>query len=245
VSTGLRGWWRRYSEEVAAGPVSQQYSQAAYQLPSADNNLHFVADLGVLAWWGGKGEAPESLWDIARSGIVRRAEKISSQYRLTAADRVRAEINAALITWQPVGQSHVHARGQCVSVTADPDLVAAVADDERNKAQQLVVSWSEQRRRQQREHMCSLLLDPLQATAWWLLDNPGRANEVVSVAETFLKVQSILAPAARDATAGRLVDELLDSKDDAVRVHFVESLRRLFMGYEREDLAARLPAFDD
>lgn len=247
MSTELRGWWqRRDSEEAAAvGPVNPQAARATCELASADEAMPFTAHFVFWPWWGGSDRAPESLWDVARSGIIRRAEKVSTQYRLTATERVRSELNAALLPWQPVGESHVHARGVCVSVTADPELVEAVAVHEKGQRLRLVTSWTEQRRRQQREQLCSLLLDPLQATAWWLLENPDKSDELVSVAQMFREVQSILTPPERSQSAGTLLDELLETKDDAVRVRVIMTLRKFFLSYEREDLAARLSALEE
>lgn len=245
MSTGLRGWWqRRDSEEAADGPVNPQPSRSTFELASADDAMRFTADVVFWPWWGGNDKAPESLWDVARSGIIRRAEEVSTQYRLTATERVRSELNAALLPWQPVGESHVHARGVCMAVTADPELVEAVAEHERSQSQQLVLSWTEQRRRKQREQLCSLLLDPLQATAWWLLDNPNGIGEVVTVARMFRETESILGPAERSQSAGTLVDELLERLDNAVRERAVETLQKFFVGYEREDLAARLSSLE-
>ncbi|WP_037295651.1 hypothetical protein [Saccharomonospora azurea] len=245
MSTGLRGWWhRRYADEIAA-PAHQDHYRATLQLASADNSLYFSADIVLWAWWSVRDKIPESLWDIARSGITHRAEEVSTRYRLTAAERVRAELNTALASWRPVGQSQVHARGHCVSVGADPELMAAVAEHEQSLQQQVVMSWSEQRLQRQREQMCSLLLDPLQATAWWLLSNQDKAGDVLAVATTFQELQRILAPAKQSESAGKLVDELLATKDGAVKARAVHTLKKFLLSYERQDLADQLQVFDE
>lgn len=245
MSMGLRGWWHRFYTTEDAGSANQDHVRATLHLVSADNSLYFTADIAFRARWGGNDKVPEGLWDIARSGITHRAEEVSRQYRLTASERVRAELNAALAPWKPVGQSHVHACGHCASVTADPELMTAVAEHEQSVRQQVVISWSEQRIKQRREQMCSLLLDPLQATAWWLLNNQDKVGEVLAVAKEFQELQQVLAPAEQSGSAGKLVDELLDTKDEAVKAHALHTLRRFFLSYEREDLAARIQTFDD
>lgn len=248
MSMGFRGWWNRLYADENAGPVNQEPLRGALQLASADNFLYFTADIAFWVHCGSSDKVPdiESMWDIARTGITHRAEEVSTQYRLIATERVRAELNVVLGPWRPVGQSPVQARGRCFSVTADPELVAAVAEHERSKSQQLVISWDEQRRQQQRRQMCSLLLDPLQATAWWLLDNPDKVSEVLEVAKTFQEVQNILEPATTPSeSAGKLVDELLTTKDEALRAGAIHTLKKFFLSYGREDLAAQLQVFDD
>ncbi|EIE98454.1 hypothetical protein SacglDRAFT_01534 [Saccharomonospora glauca K62] len=247
MSMGLRGWWHRFQDYESPGSESQDHVQVSIQLASVDDSLYFTAEIAFWAWWNGGGRMPdrESVWDIARSGITRRAEEVSTRHRLTATERVRAELNEALLAWKPVGGSYVRARGRCLAVTADPELVEAVAAHERSKSQQLMISWSEQRRQQQREQMSSLLLDPLRATAWWLLNNQEKATEVKEVATTFLELQGMLKPAARTESAGKLVDEFLDTKDAAIKVHFLHTLKKCFLGYDREDLATRLSALEE
>lgn len=245
MSTGLRGWWQRRAVDEVAGPATQDHGRATLQLASADGCLYFSADIAFWAWWGGGDETSASLWDIARSGITDRAEAVSTRHRLTATERVRAELNTALVSWKPVGHTPAQARGHCVSVQADPELLAAVAEHEQSVRQQVVISWNEQRIKQRREQMCSLLLDPLQATAWWLQDNQDKVGDVLTVAKTFQELQEVVKPAAESASAGKLIDDLLDTKDKAVKAHAVHTLRKFFLAYEREDLAAQLSAFED
>lgn len=89
--------------------------------------------------------------------------------------------------------------------------------------------------------MCSLLLNPLRATAWWLLDNQNNPTEAVTAAQKFRELRSLLRPEEQSDSAGTLVDELLESADESVHAHMVRRLRHCFHEYQREDLIARLP----
>lgn len=88
--------------------------------------------------------------------------------------------------------------------------------------------------------MCSLLLDPLRATAWWLLDNRENPEQLVAIAQTFQELRGILASEKRPDTAGQLLDELLETSDEAVRTRLVSLLQKAFTEYGREELTARL-----
>lgn len=237
-------------EEVVSGraglaveepvPARSGTTTCNVSLPSIDEPLHFNATISFEARWGGNAPAPPSLHDIAWTGIVHRAEEISRLRALTAAERLRAELNAALLAWRGVGGTDVYARGQCSSVEADADLATAVAEREKAQCQQAVLSWRSHERWHQEERMRSLLLDPLRATASWFLDNQDKPEHVVEVARTFRELRVVLAPEERADSAGQLLDDLLGSTDEAVRFRVVSKLRNAFVQYDREDLAARL-----
>src|SRR5699024_6673568 len=98
-------------------------------LPSADRALPFSVTVTVYTWWSIV-EAETTSSDVALAGIARRAEQVSARHRLTACERVRCELNAALLHWETVSESGVQARAQCISVDADADLMTAVHERE-------------------------------------------------------------------------------------------------------------------
>lgn len=219
--------------------------RARLDLASADDSFPFLADVVYWAWWEGPDPVPPDVARIALSGITHRAETVSSAHRLTARARLHSELARALTHWQPVGDSPVRARGYCLSVDADPDLLAAVEEHERTIRQELAASWHEQYRARQEERTRSLLLDPLRATARWLHDNPDRTLEAVTVAEHFLRLRGVLSPEERAESPGALVDELLAVADAEVRVRVLHALRQCFQAYGRDDLVRRLPSPDE
>src|SRR5690606_40650248 len=90
------------------------------------------------------------------------------------------------------------------------------------------------------------LIAPPQSTAWVLLDNQHNVRVVLEAAKTFQEVQNILEPATTPSeSAGKLVDELLTTKDEALRAGAIHTLKKFFLSYGREDLAAQLQVFDD
>ncbi|MEU4746577.1 hypothetical protein AB0G02_39810, partial [Actinosynnema sp. NPDC023658] len=52
-----------------------------------------------------------------------------------------------------------------------------------------------------------------------------------------------LAPEDVPDSPGRLVDDVLATPDPAVKTHLAEVLERIFNGYGRDDLSARLKAW--
>ncbi|WP_232283673.1 inositol phosphate phosphatase SopB [Saccharomonospora cyanea] len=215
-------------------------------MPSADEHLFFTAEIVFEACWCGNEAAPAALLDIAREGITRRAREVSRRRTLTASEQVRGELNTALLKWGWVAETPVQARGHCVSVKADPELVEAVAGREQALAQQVALSWRARDRALRIEQMCALLLDPLRATASWFLDHPDNPDELVSIARQFQELRGILEAEQRGESVGGLLDELLAGADEAVRLRLSNVLRKVFSQYGRADLATRLrPGEDD
>lgn len=228
------------TEAPRDGPFSTRSSADDLPLPSADESLHFNVGLSLEARWDGNASAPSSASDIAWAGIIRRAEEVSRQHALTATDRLRVELSAALAEWRRVDGTNVFARGQCASTYADEELVAAVAAREETARRHVALSWQSQQRTHQEERMCSVLLDPLRATASWFLDNQDKPEKVVTVAEQFRDLQDILNTATRSESPGRFVDEMLAAADQEERILLVNTLQKMLTKYGREDLSARL-----
>ncbi|WP_461144996.1 hypothetical protein [Salinifilum aidingensis] len=165
---------------------------------------------------------------------------MSRQHALTATDRLRVELNAALAEWRKVDGTNVFARGQCTSTDADEELVAAVAAREEAARRHVALSWQSQQRTHQEARMSSVLLDPLRATASWFLDNQDKPEKVVTVAEQFRDLREILNTATRSDSAGGFVDEMLAAADQEERILLINTLQKMFAKYGREDLSARL-----
>ncbi len=236
---------RRYARSVRNSMIVGEWephtcAEVEFTLPSADDRLHFDVSVSVEARWGGVGPLPPSLLDIAREGMARRAEQVSAQRALTASERLRGELNTALFRWERVAATDVHARGRCVSVDVDEELVAAVEMREQAQRRHVAMSWRDQQRRHDREHMCAVLLDPLRATASWFLDNQDKPEQVATIAQSFQEARNVLAPEQQQDSAGKLVDELLGTADEAMRDHLVRTLRKAFAEYGRQDLMTRL-----
>ncbi|SFT36640.1 hypothetical protein SAMN04487904_101517 [Actinopolyspora lacussalsi subsp. righensis] len=227
-------------EDSFEGPCSDRSSTDGLSLPSADEPLHFDVSLSLEAYWGGNVPAPSALMDIAWAGLIHRAAEVSRQHALTATERLRVELNAALVVWWRVGGTNVYVRGQCSSVDADAELVAAVAAREEATRRHVALSWQNQQRSNQEERMCSVLLDPLRATASWFLDNQDKPEQVVAVAQQFHELREVMSTATRSESVGQLVDKLLVATDETVHLRVISTLRKVFINYNREDLAARL-----
>ncbi|GAA4875459.1 hypothetical protein [Saccharopolyspora cebuensis] len=207
-------------------------------LSSADCALQFTAAL-VVEGASEQEPPPASLLQIAREGIWRRAEDISRERKLTEAERLLGQLNEVLIPWQPISNTLVQARAHCHSVDADPGLVAAVAARDEAIKQELIDAWKHDRRSMGERRMQVLLTDPLQATAWWFVDNPDKTDQLPHVAERFRSLRALLAPEQQDS-AGRLLNELWEELNDGARAHAERVLSTLFDQYGRRDLGARL-----
>ncbi|WP_197289793.1 hypothetical protein [Saccharothrix sp. NRRL B-16348] len=213
--------------------------EVTMSLPSADKPLPFHVTLVVEAKCP-EDPPPPALLDIANEGVARRAERLSGQYALTAADRLRGALSTALNGWHHVPGTGVLARGHCTSVDVDAELVAAVAAREEADRRWFAASWQDERRAQQAEQMRSRLLDPLRATAWWFLDHQAEPERLEDVARAFDKAREVLAPKDTPDSPGRLVDDMLAAHDPAVRTSLARYLERFFAEYSREDLVIRL-----
>lgn len=242
----MRGMYDRNAHgiEGMGWPDHSRY-ETTVSLISKDASLYFTATISFWIWWDGVEQAPPAWKDIAGTSIIQRAEKISEQYRLTAAERMRAEVNTALVRWDQSNLRPLRVRGHCVSVEVAPEDLAAVQEDEQSFQQHVIRSWYEQRRQHELEQMCSLLRDPLRATAWWLLNNPDTPPNVVPIAQQFQELRNLLALEEREEQAepespGALVDELLNTSNGSVHTRMVHMLERCFSGYGRDDLANRL-----
>ncbi|MBE9375369.1 hypothetical protein IQ251_13025 [Saccharopolyspora sp. HNM0983] len=229
---------RTLTGAVAEDSINAEHT-ATLDLPSADPTLPFATTVTVFAWCG-SADAEPSASDIALAGIARRAEPVAARHRLTASERVRAELNTALLHWEPVSDSRVQARAQCTVVDVDPDLVTAVREREQAERRNAVLSWNDQRREQQQQDMCSLIRDPLRATAWWLLDHHDEPEQAVPVAQKFRELRDILVTEERADSPGTLVDDLLATDDGAIRDYLLTRLRGVFGHYRRSDLTDRL-----
>jgi hypothetical protein len=241
--------WRRRGEpeERAALAISQPPHVTAttrLSLPSVDDRLRFTVTVFVEVRWGGADQAPPALLDIALHGVARRADFVARRYPLTAQERLRYELNADLHRWEQVLETRAMARGHCVSVDTDEELVTAVAAREEAARRQLVGSWVEEQRTQRTERMSTLLLDPLRATAAWFLENQDKPEQVVKTANEFKKLQEVLAPEQGPDSPGALLDELLTTTDEPGRLRTLTILKNLLGRNERHDLAARV-AFSD
>ena len=245
---------RQYAQEIRAqmangdtgiGWPRNGQSLVTLKLVSADEALHFNANISFWARWVGPEAAPPALLDVAKTGILHRAENVSSRHRLTAAERLKGELNTALLNWETVASSSVQARGYCVSIEVVPELLAIVEEHQESVRQRIVLSSQDLRRRHQQDEMISLILDPLRATASWLRDNQDKPEAAVKVAQNFQELRDSLVAEIQPDSAGKLVDEFLTEADDAVRSRTARLLRNFFHKHERGDLAARLPSFDE
>lgn len=212
------------------------------QLPlaSADEGLHFTADLELRFRPDDTEAQLVELIDLAELDVLQRAEGISRLHRLNACERVRLEVNAELLRWELVGDARVRVRGRCTAMTADPDLVAAVAEDEKLEHQRLISSWRARRQHQREREMASMLLDPLRATASWLLQHEGTPDEALAAAQRYSEVREVLSPAEQVDTPGLLVDELLTEADQPIRKHARDWLATWLRRYGSDQLAERL-----
>ncbi|EID56296.1 hypothetical protein [Saccharomonospora xinjiangensis] len=247
----VTAWWRQFRAREGNGMpqtnghawqgwAPMAHASATLTLPSTDAHLCFTAAVTVQARWRGSEPAPETLIDIAREGITRRAETVSRQRSLTESQRVHAELNTVLLDWGQVGSTPVESRGHCTSVQADPHLVEAVAGREQAAAREQAASWRVTERVRHTDQLCGLLLDPLRATATWFLDNPDKPGDLVGVARQFQQLRGLLEAEKREETVGGLLDEFLVGSDPAVRVWLAGVARKVFEQYGRQDLAARL-----
>ena len=99
--------YRRYAREIreqladgaSGGRPHVNRSSVQLSVPSADEALHFGVNVTFSARWEGAAPAPPALLEIAEAGIARRAERISAGYRLTASNRMKVALNAALVNW--------------------------------------------------------------------------------------------------------------------------------------------------
>ncbi|GGI86341.1 hypothetical protein GCM10011581_24300 [Saccharopolyspora subtropica] len=224
---------------ASADPSRSARSDHPLLLRSSDPALYFDVKLSVEFTWTGTGPAPLTAGDIAVRGVARRAEEVSKLRALTECERLRAELNIALLHWEPVAMTGVHARAHCVSVEADPELIAGVAAREETIRRRTVLSWQREQREDEVRWLGSLITDPLRATAWWFADNLDKPDQLVKVAQDFQLLRTTLEPEQSDS-AGRLVDEFLDDADKAERMWLLETLLNAFGTYGRSDLADRL-----
>ncbi|MEV0705143.1 hypothetical protein AB0I53_45515 [Saccharopolyspora sp. NPDC050389] len=204
--------------------------------------MRFEAKLFVEYRWAGAGAAPPSARDIAREGVVRRAEELSRNRRLTECQRLHGELAVALLRWKPVEDTLVSSRAHCISVDAAPELVAAVAAREDSANHQVVLSWQHEQREHQAKRLQSLITDPLRATAWWFAANQDKPAELVQVATEFQQLRTILTheEEADEDSAGHLVDEFLNAVDVADQLYLLQILRKLFGDHGRSDLVERI-----
>ncbi|MFR9727943.1 hypothetical protein ACL03H_01860 [Saccharopolyspora sp. MS10] len=227
---------RETSPEVE-GAVPRRES---FSLPSADGSFRFAA---VIAFTVRSGEAePDdpAVLDLARTGIARRAEAVSTRFRLTEENRVKGELTTALWSWEALAGCSV--RGRCVSIDTDVELVEQIAEFEKWERRRSVLAWQARQRKEQEERMRSLVVDPIGATARWFLDNQDKPRDVVAVAGEFQKLRSLLLPEEQADSPGALVDDLLDNlSEEAHRDHLIRTLRKWFTHFGRDDLGARLP----
>ncbi len=221
----------------------RQTARVAVTISSADKYLRFSVTLRVEGRWTGTGQAPHALLDVARAGITHRAEAVSRDHTLTATERLRSELNRVLLPWQDVDKTSVQARAVCETVVADPDLVAAVAEREQAVGMATVGSWQSRQPTYHVEQECALIRDPLRGTARWMVDNPGRPDDAVQVARQLTALRDLLAPPTDEhpESPGRLLDELLETTDEACRDRLATTLSKIFVQYGRQGLADRLP----
>lgn len=241
--------YRRYAREVRKQMISSEgisprsrHSKDQLELPSADVLLRFTADFRIWAWWDSTEPTPPNLLDIAKHGVAQRARQISARHRLTGMAALRSELNARLLVWENVEDTPVQARADCERIAADPDLVDAVAEHDEAQRRQAVSSWKNEERKRRHEEVCAELLDPLRATASWFLENADKPTEAVEVARRFQELRELLLPVGPSEldTAGKLVDELLDSAEPSVCRYLIHVLDQFFMSHKRQDLAERL-----
>ncbi|MGK4591676.1 hypothetical protein [Amycolatopsis sp. w19] len=233
--------WRRQKEAAKYAAIPRPLPIGApteLSLPSVDDRLRFTVTVFVEAQWGGVCPAPPALLDIARHGVARRADDVARHHPLTAQERLRCELNANLHRWDRVPEAEVMARGHCLSINTDAELVAAVAAREEATRRQLVGSWVEEQRVRRTEQMSTLLLDPLRATAAWFLENQDKPEQVVETANEFKKLQEVLSPKKGPDSAGALLDELLRTIDEPGRLRTLTILKNVLVRNERHDLAA-------
>ncbi|WP_143121528.1 hypothetical protein [Saccharopolyspora antimicrobica] len=142
--------------------------------------------------------------------------------------------------WERVGNTEISARAHCAAVTAEPELVSAVAAREDAARRRLVLSWQHEQREHTAARLRPLIVDPLRATAWWFADNQEKIDKLSEVAREFQELQSLLSPTVDDDTAGRLVDEFLLGEDIAEKQRLLLHLQKVFGEGNRSDLVERI-----
>ena len=226
--------------EVAIPQPPTAAASVRLSLPSIDDRLEFVVTLFFEARWDGADPAPPAMLDIARHGIAMRADEVARRHPLTAQERLRCDLNTGLHRWGRVPDTDVMARGRCVSIDTDAELLTAVAAREDAARRRLVGSWADEQRIRQTERTAGLLLDPLRATAAWFSQHQDKPEQVVETAKQFKELRAVLAPEQDSGSEGALLDELLMTMDEPDRLRTLFILRKLFVQNERHDLAARL-----
>ncbi|MFB9905513.1 hypothetical protein [Allokutzneria oryzae] len=209
-------------------------------LNSADELLCFQAEVIIEAQWVGAESPPPAMFSMAQAHVAHRADEMSRRRTLTQFERLQGELNAALFSWMPVPGAPVRARGHCVSIQPDEEMLAVVEARERENGRRAALSWQVEQRLRAEEHARSLILDPLRATASWFIDNQDSPEQAVVIAQHFQELRDILSPERQPESPGTLVDEVLTTADDVVRERLVFLLGNAFSSYGREDLRARL-----
>ncbi|MBB5922052.1 hypothetical protein FHR81_003104 [Actinoalloteichus hoggarensis] len=213
-------------------------------LPSCDPHFDFQVTLTVGFTVAAIGVRPANPQAVALAGLSSRAEEISRRRSLTEAQRLRGELDIGLAQALRVADTGVEAWGFCAEIEVDPDLLAAVAGRQQARRRAAVGEWEEAERRSRESRMRTLITDPLQATAWWYAGHQDQPKELAEVAKAFQQVSELVTPARPEVaeTAGGLVDELVQTAGPDIGFHVRSTLRRIFAGYHRDDLCARLDA---
>lgn len=245
-------WWRprerRQVEDTAEDVVPDWPSvsdEVTISLPSVDDLLNFEANVVVEAKWVAAEPPPSFLLHLARECITQRAEKLGSNRTLTEVERLRDEVTTALFQWEPALDGTLLTHGHCTSINVDAELAAAVAARQEAARRRTALSWQDEQRLHQLEHMRLLLLDPLRATASWFFDNQDNPRQLAEVAKEFQGVRDLLAPEDTPDSPGKLVDEILAISDAAVRMRLLTSLSKFFTQHGKDDLAIRLRNIDE
>ncbi|MFC5289839.1 hypothetical protein ACFPM7_22525 [Actinokineospora guangxiensis] len=234
-----RLWRHKQEEEICPqeqAPSADHAAEMAVRLASADETLTFDVRLLVEAK-SPHASSQSTLLDIAGEGVVRRAERISRQYTVTDAIRLRGALTTALHSWCVVPGTGVLSRGRCTSIDVDAEIVASVAARELAEKRSFAASWQDERRVQQAEQVRSRLLDPLRATAWWFVENQDKPERLEEVALAFDKARAILAPTAASDSPGQLIDNIVATSDPAAKCNLLRFLVRFCRDYQREELA--------
>lgn len=102
--------------------------------------------------------------------------------------------------------------------------------------------------RAEAENLRVLLAEPTMARLWWLENSPGKLEKLVGqeMDGIFEKVVALFGESAGRPAAdpiAELIRLFLQGLDGRFRERLIDQLRVVFSAYERDDLAARLDAY--
>ncbi len=213
-------------------------------LPSVDPDFPFQVDLAVRYDVDRRTAIPPQPLLIATGDIARRARDVAGQWPLTAAAQLRAELEIALSHRLGGEYPGVVSWAHCTSVTADDELVNAVRRRQEAQRNAQIRSWQWEEQARQIAMLHDIITDPRHATAWWLLKNEDKVDQLVEMARRFRELREVLnatVPDQRPSPSDQLavlVTAFWERSDGVAREHLIRDVSRLFVTYRSPDLVA-------